>query len=235
MRLDRVFPFAHGRFQAYRNQVPPPNPHHAETASQAKFSPRLLNWARAAARRSAPLPPLWLFTDYRRLRDPRPAIARLPRGLAGVVFRHDEDPDRAALGQAVAQICRDRRLVLVVAGDTRLAAALHAGCHLREGRRSGHVALRRGPITSSAHRAADIVRARLAGANLVFLSPVFPTASHPDARTLGALRWSRLAACAGVPMAALGGIDGRSAYRLPRRYCHALGAIGAMSADKPVA
>jgi thiamine-phosphate pyrophosphorylase len=215
--------------------VPPPNPRKFATASQATLSPRLLAWARAAARRSAPLPPLWLFTDYRRLRDPRPAIARLPRGLAGVVFRHDEDPDRAALGLAVARLCRARRLVLVVAGDTRLAAALHAGCHLREGRWSGHVAPRRGPITSSAHRGADIARARLAGADLVFLSPVFPTASHPDARTLGALRWSRLASGAGVSMAALGGIDGHSVNRLPRRYCHAIGAIGAMSATRPVA
>jgi thiamine-phosphate pyrophosphorylase len=199
------------------------------------LSPRLLAWARAAARRSAPLPPLWLFTDYRRLRDPRPAVASLPRGLAGVVFRHDEDPDRAALAQAVARMCRDRRLVLVVAGDLRLAAALHAGCHLREGRRSGHTAPRRGPITSSAHRGADIARARLAGADLVFLSPVFPTASHPGAKTLGALRWSRLASGAGVSMAALGGVDGRSVYRLPRRYCHAVGAIGAIATTEPVA
>ena len=199
------------------------------------LSPRLLAWARGAARRSAPLPPLWLFTDYRRLPDPRPAIARLPRGLAGVVFRHDEDPDRVALGQAVARICRDRRLVLVVAGDTRLAAALHAGSHLREGRRSGHVAPRRGPITSSAHRGADIARARLADAVVVFLSPVFPTVSHPGAKTLGVLRWSRLARGAGISVAALGGIDGRSVYRLPRHYCHVVGAIGAMSATKPVA
>jgi thiamine-phosphate pyrophosphorylase len=199
------------------------------------LSPRLLAWARGAARRSAPLPPLWLFTDYRRLQDPRPVIARLPRGLAGVVFRHDEDPGRAALGQAVARICRDRRLTLVVAGDIRLAAALRAGCHLREGRRSGHAAPRRGPITSSAHRAGDIVRAKRAGADMVFLSPVFPTPSHPGAGTLGAVRWSRLAGEAGIPVAALGGIDGYSVSRLPRRYCQAVGAIGAMLTMRAVA
>jgi thiamine-phosphate pyrophosphorylase len=199
------------------------------------LAPRLLAWARAAARRAAPLPPLWLFTDYRRLRDPRSVIGCLPRGLAGVVFRHDEDPGRAALGRAVARICRDRRLVLVVAGDTRLAAALRAGFHLREGRRSGHAAPCRGPITSSAHRGADIVRARRAGADLVFVSPVFPTASHPGAGSLGAVRWSRLAVTAGMAVAALGGIDGRSVLRLPRRSCRAVGAIGAMSGNRPVA
>jgi hypothetical protein len=36
-------------------------------------------------------------------------------------------------------------------------------------------------------------------------------------------------------VAALGGIDGRSVYRLPQQHCHVVGAIGAMSATKPVA
>ena len=73
------------------------------------------------------IPALWLFTDTKRLADPRPAVSLLPRGMAGVVFRHDDYPDRTRLGLDLARICRDRRLVLVVAGDTRLAARLHAG------------------------------------------------------------------------------------------------------------
>ena len=99
------------------------------------MDPRLLAWAHAAASRAGSrLPPLWLFTDSRRLPDPRPAVARLPRGLAGVVLRHDGEPGRAALGRDLARICRARRLALVVAGDVRLAAALGAGVHLRAGR-----------------------------------------------------------------------------------------------------
>ena len=88
---------------------------------------KLLAWGRAAAARRGGPPPLWLFTDSRRLPDPLPSIERLPRGLAGVVFRHDDHPDRPRLGHQIARICRQRRLTLVVAGDTRLAAALHAG------------------------------------------------------------------------------------------------------------
>ena len=61
----------------------------------------------------------------------------LPRGLAGVVLRHDGEPGRAALGRELAEICRSRRLALVVAGDVRLAAALGAGVHLRAGRWPG--------------------------------------------------------------------------------------------------
>ncbi len=164
------------------------------------MDPRLIAWARAAAtrrRNNRRHAILWLFTDARRLPDPRPAVARLPIGLAGVVLRHDGDPGRPALARDLARICRARRLTLVVAGDVRLAAAVGAGVHLRGGRWPSVVrpVMRHGrrPITSSAHGPADLRRARRAGATLAFLSPAFPTASHPDMAALGALRWSRLA------------------------------------------
>lgn len=190
---------------------------------------KLVAWGRAvkSARRGAGhIPPLWLFTDAQRLPDPVAVVARLPAGLCGVVFRHDGDPGRAALGARLARICRDRRLVLVVAGDWRLAAALGAGQHLRGGRwrASG-----RGMTTSSAHSAVELRRARLAGARLAFLSPAFATASHPGATGLGAVRWLALArrSGGGMAVAALGGIDGRSIHRLAG--CRAAGAIGALA------
>src|SRR4029077_3608108 len=127
----------------------------------------LIAWARAASsRQGRSVPKLWLFTDARRLPDPRPAATRLPRGLAGVVLRHDGEPGRAALGRDLARICRARRLALVVAGDPRLAAALGAGVHLRAGRWPGVPFRHRGLITSSAHSLLDLRRARRAGAAL---------------------------------------------------------------------
>lgn len=190
---------------------------------------RLLAWARAGLRRRANVPPLWLFTDSRRLPDPRPAVARLPCGLAGVVLRHDGDPARAALGRDLARICRARRLALVVAGDARLAAALHAGVHLRGGRWPGSQRPGRILITSSAHGPADLRRAYRAGAVLAFLSPVFPTLSHPKARVLGPIRWNRIACTTPLPAAALGGVDGGNVRRLSARFCRAVGAIGALA------
>jgi thiamine-phosphate pyrophosphorylase len=200
----------------------------------ATVDSRLVAWARAAARRPGPgrqLPKLWLFTDARRLPDPRPAAARLPRGLAGVVLRHDGEPGREALGRDLARICRARRLVLVVAGDVRLAAALGAGVHLRSGHwprpiRHGRI---KGLTTSSAHGPADLRRARRAGAALAFLSPVFATASHPGAAALGPVRWVSMARSAKLPVAALGGIDGACIRRLPVTICRAIGAIGALA------
>jgi thiamine-phosphate pyrophosphorylase len=198
---------------------------------------RLVAWARSVKARNAAarggghdLPALWLFTDARRLADPRAAVARLPRGLCGVVLRHDGEGSRAALALGLARICRERRLVLVVGGDWRLAAALHAGLHLRGGRADGPAPrwLRR--PTSSAHDAAELRRARRAGARLAFLSPAFATASHEGAAGLGPVRWGRLAGGGrGLTVAALGGIDGGSVRLLPRRFCRAAGAIGALA------
>jgi len=174
------------------------------------------------------LPPLWLFTDARRLADPRETVARLPRGFAGVVLRHDNEPGRAALGRALARICRARRLALVVAGDVRLAAALGAGVHLRGGRWPGLARPRRGPVTSSAHSLPELRRAARAGAALAFLSPAFATASHPGVAAMGPVRWAALARRARLPVLALGGVTGDSVRRLPRRVCRGAGAIGAL-------
>jgi thiamine-phosphate pyrophosphorylase len=173
------------------------------------------------------LPRLWLFTDDQRLPDPRAAVARLPRGRAGVVLRHDQDPWRPALAQDLAAICRNRRLVLVVAGDPRLAAKLGVGVHLRGGRWA-IPARYPGTVTSSAHSIPDLRRAHRAGADLVFLSPAFPTASHPGATGLGPFRWAAMARRSGARIAALGGIDGQTVKRLPARLFQAIGAIGAL-------
>jgi len=188
---------------------------------------KLLAWSRAVASQGRAIPPLWLFTDSHRLPDPRAAVARLPCGLAGVVFRHDDHPDRAALGRDLARICRARRLLLVVAGDVRLAAALRAGVHLRGGRWPGPVRIK-GFVTSSAHGIADLRRGSREGADLAFLSPVFPTASHPGTQAIGPARWTHLTRRASIAVAALGGIDGTTVLGLPWRYCRAIGAIGAL-------
>ena len=190
--------------------------------------PASLKYWAAAAAIPAKFARVWLFTDSARLPDPRPAVGRLPKGRAGVVFRHDGHPDRLALGWDLARICKNRRLMLTVAGDCRLAAALGAGVHIRAGRWPGPI---RPPgfVTSSAHDAASLRRAAKAGADLVFLSPAFPTMSHPGGPALGPLRWAALARQAGLPVAALGGVTGRSIRRLPRQMCAAVGAIGALT------
>jgi thiamine-phosphate pyrophosphorylase len=188
---------------------------------------KLLAWG---LRQRGRYPALWLFTDATRQPDPLPSIAGLPRGRAGVVFRHDLHPHRADLAARIARLCRMRRLTLVVAGDPRLAAKRGAGVHLRGGRWPSALRVK-GVVTSSAHSVPDLRRAARAGVALAFLSPAFPTESHPGAPALGSVRWLIRArkTPSGLVVAALGGIDGNTIRRLPQRLCAAAGAIGALS------
>lgn len=191
---------------------------------------RLIAWARAVKSRrrwckGGRLPVLWLFSDKQRLPDPRAAIARLPRGLCGVVLR--EAP--ASIAQDVARMCRARRLMLVVAGDARLACRVGAGIHLRAGRRPGLAGGRAGFATSSAHNLAELRRARRAGARMVFLSPCFPTESHKGGTSLGALRWRATARAGGGVVLALGGVDGVRIKAVAGRACAGAAAIGALA------
>jgi thiamine-phosphate pyrophosphorylase len=78
------------------------------------------------------------------------------------------------------------------------------------------------------HGRAGLARARRLGADGGFVSPAFPTASHPGAPCLGPLRWAALARALGRPAMALGGVAPGSAGRLPRRHTAGLAAIGAL-------
>ena len=180
---------------------------------------RLAAWARAVkARRRGGLPPLWLFTDAVRVADPGAAIAGLPRGLCGVVLRDGTAAERAVL----VRQCRGLRIPVVAAGE-RVAGA---GVHLRGGRGRGSG---RGLVTSSAHGRVELCRAVRAGADVVFLSPVFPTLSHPGAPVLGVLRWAALARRFPGLLYALGGVDGGTVRQVPR-FAAGAGAIGALGA-----
>jgi thiamine-phosphate pyrophosphorylase len=173
------------------------------------------------------LPRLWLLSDPLRLPDPRAAAARLPPGAA-VVARGLAPGVLAGL----AAVARRRRLLLLVAGEGRLALRHGAGLLLPDRRPTtglpAFLAARRRHglvLLAAAHGRAGLARARQLGADAVLLSPVFPTASHPGAPALGPLRWAALATRGGRPAVALGGVSGGNAGRLPARAV-GLAAIG---------
>ena len=168
-------------------------------------------------RRHPPVPRLWLMTDERMGEALWAALERLPRG-SGVVFRHYRLPsaERHALFARVARIARKRGLVLVRAGTVRMRGEMGA-----------HAASGRGLRTAPAHSRGEAVAAIRAGAQALFVSPVFPTRSHPGARTLGRARLGLLIRGLPVPVIALGGMDARKAAGLRQIGIHGWAAIDA--------
>ena len=153
------------------------------------------------------------MTDERMGKGLWAALDRLPRG-AGVVFRHYGLPagERRLLFAAVAKVAKRRRLLLIRAGDTAFSG--EKGIHGRDPRR--HRGQRRIFKTWPAHSPAEIIAGKRAGADLIFISPVFATRSHPTGRPLGPLRAAMLARLAGDNAIALGGVDERRFRRLGR-------------------
>ncbi len=158
--------------------------------------------------RRQPLPQLWLMTDERQGDSLWQALERLPRG-GGIVFRHYslDASERAELFRRVKTHARQRGLVLVVAGSG--SALRGEGVHGRDPQRR-----RPGIRTAPVHHLREIRAAERAGADLLFLSPAFPTRSHPRGRTLGPLCFRLLARQSRLPVIALGGMNAKRARRL---------------------
>jgi len=185
--------------------------------------------------KARPLPRLWLFTDERVATQTLLAsVARLPRG-SGIIFRHHATAHdkRRRIFDAVRKIALRRGLTLVVAGpdDTRLwreADGIHRSGKAPCPRHSSRSRL----LTMSAHDAREIHRANRIGADLLFLSPAFPTRSHEGAAALGAVRFAALARFAAMPVVALGGMNVRRFRGLRSNGAYGWAAIDALTASQ---
>ncbi|MCP8891958.1 thiamine phosphate synthase [Sphingomonas faeni] len=139
-----------------------------------------------------------------------PALRRVPPG-SGIVFRHYATPagERRAMLRRVKRVASARGLVVVVAGESSIAAD---GVHGRV-RTRAIWRIRTWP----AHDRAEALAGRRAGADALFVSPVHATRSHMDASGLGPARAMRIGRGLGIPVVALGGMD-ESRWRRIRRF-----------------
>ena len=170
------------------------------------------------SKRHSSLPRIWLMTDERLGDALFAAIQALPRG-SGIVFRHYATPavQRRQLFDQVRRLARTRRLMVILAGPPHQAQAWRAdGSHGRH----------RGAMTAPVHTLAELNAAQKAGAKLLFLSPVFATRSHPDARPLGRQRFAALCQKTHLPVIALGGMTAARFKRIK-----SLGAYGWAAID----
>jgi thiamine-phosphate pyrophosphorylase len=157
-------------------------------------------------RQPAKLPKVWLMTDERMGDRLLPSLRALAKG-SGVIFRHYGLPadERRALFDQVKRIARARRMTLIIGGPAglrRRADGFH-GCQ-----RAGRI------LTLPVHNLRERVAAERAGADLIFVSPLFATASHPGSGVLGRVRFGQLIQGARVRVVALGGMTRKRAETL---------------------
>lgn len=167
--------------------------------------------------RANPLPNLWLISDARNDAALEAALARLPHGSA-LVFRHYhlDDAARRTRFDELAAAARAEGHLVILSGSAELAQAWGAdgiygspeSLSVSLGAPSPFLRL------ATAHDAREIALANAAKADGVFLSPVFPTRSHPGGQCLGVATFHELAAQAEMPVIALGGMTAERAKML---------------------
>jgi thiamine-phosphate pyrophosphorylase len=163
---------------------------------------------------------LWLMTDERMGDGLWRALAALPRG-SGIIFRHYAAPlpERRALFARVARIASARRLVLVRAGLVPFRG--EQGVHGKGRAHSGQIR------TWPAHSRIEALAGIRAGADLLLVSPIFPTRSHPGAAASGPIVAALRLRGLDIPIIALGGMNARRFRRLNGFGFHGWAAIDA--------
>ena len=181
------------------------------------------------------LPPLVLFTDEERQPVPLSSITLLPPGSA-VLFRHYDCPARKSLALALKTLCNTHSLLFIVSNDVDLALEVDAdGLHLPEYRLKGPSRdihrwqqYGEGFLTAAVHSPKALINALHLRVDAAFLSPVFFSASHPNKKPLGLMRFIKICKSTRLPIYALGGINDTSAKRLLGSGAVGIAGVGAL-------
>ncbi len=153
---------------------------------------------------------MFYFTDDERGLDPLRVAQTLPSGT-GIVFRHYNSQNRVKIAKYLSKICKLRHLRLYIAQNPTISHAVDAyGIHLPEYQipqipmiRSRYPDL---DISSACHSVRALRKAADLGADRAFLSPVFPTKSHPGKAGTGLMTAALAIRAQSLPVYALGGI-----------------------------
>ncbi|KLI64574.1 thiamine monophosphate synthase [Aurantiacibacter marinus] len=161
-----------------------------------------------------PLPDMWLLSDERNAQTLGRILRSFSKQIA-FVYRHYHLPpsERYAEFRKLSRIARAEGH-WVILSDSALTAREWGADGIYGAPLSLYPRRRELLQIATAHNMREIAQANLSGADAVMLSPVFPTRSHPGARTLGSNRWHTLARHAKMPVIALGGMNLEAAWRL---------------------
>ena len=162
--------------------------------------------------------------------------AALQSGVQRVQLRAPDlqaQPRWRALAASAADLCRKHHADVLINGDLELARELGTGLHLRASqlRDFSTRPLDSGmSLAASCHDRDDLLRAQALGCDFAVLGNVQPTASHPQAPTLGWEAFATLRESVSLPIYAIGGL---SPGDLPQARQHGAQGIAAIRALWP--
>lgn len=174
--------------------------------------------------RKSPLPRAILLTDAVRDVDYAKILHRWRRQPLLIIVRHWQASAQATLLKTLKPHASP---VHHFSFTNPVLAAKHRLKHLhlpeKTLRKRGKLNLphlkKRFILTTAVHSLPALKRAERAGVHAVLLSPVFPTQSHPNGKTLGAYQYRRIARQTRLPVYPLGGVTPKNIARLYHARC----------------
>ena len=182
-------------------------------------------------------PVLTLITDSSRLSgEPLfEVVASALKGGVDAVLVREKSMDSARLlsfASRLRQLTSQYSAKLIIHTQADVAMAVDAdGVHVAAGDITNIPAIRLWlndsgkTVSASCHNRDELKKAEIAGADYVFLSPVFPTLSHPGAPHLGMKTFHQLVSETPLPVIALGGINSENRQLLQVSGCAVIGAV----------
>lgn len=186
---------------------------------------------------------LLLITDSQRFKNHSDMLLVIEQAILGgvdTVLLREKQLDSAkllALASALRVLTNMHKVRLMIHSQADIAKAVNAdGVHVSASaieEISSIKAWFKTPIlvSASCHHEAELKAAEQQGADFAFLSPVFPTQSHPGAPSLGAAEFHRLAQTVSMPVIALGGISSENFNQLQGVGVATISAV--LSAENP--
>jgi len=173
------------------------------------------------------------FTDRKRCANLSLTIAKLPKNSAVIFREYDlKSDEREALAKEIIAICRAKNHKILIAKDLALARKLGAdGTHF-----SDHDKLplqifnrqnypRKFIFSFACHNFLSVIKLQKLEADLIFVSPIFATKSHPNAAPIGLRQLSKIIRYSKIPIFALGGINKKNVYAIKKLGACGFGAI----------
>ena len=238
MTYEHEYPDKRVRLHFYRVLAWHGEPHGREGQRIAWEDPLALGVepllpANARVLKALALPQIYAITQAARFGVPDFLIRleqALRQGLRLVLVRERElaPAQCVQFARRVVELARRYGATVLVSDDEMLARKADAdGVHTTGGNLARRHARPRAPLWSvSCHDRREIARAAELGADFVVLSPVLPTATHPERQSLGWDNFHAMVRDCPVPVYALGGMR---LELLPTAVAHGAHGIALMS------
>ncbi len=162
-------------------------------------------------------PKLFFFTNRKQFSDIFKTIETLPRNTVIIIREYDlEHKDRLLFAKKIVKIARENNLITLSGKSLELhLEAKTDGIHFSDNDISWRKYLNYKKnnsgllLSCSCHDEKSLRKTMNYGINFLFLSPIFPTNSHPNSKTIGNMRLAKITRELGdkSPIYALGGIN----------------------------